>query len=270
MNRIIALAHITFLNGLRRNAVWGLCLFALIFEACGIFFMDFFGHDLGRVICDFQFSIMWAAGMLFILFYAVQAIAWDDNNKTIDSILARPISRSEYVLGSMLGLSLLLLCFELLLATLAFAEIIWIKSMIGEAYFPVFSIPHFMLAWIALQTILLSHLGIVMLISSAIRGAFPVMLLTLAYSMICSGLPVVRESISQNQQSATGLDSLLQGMSMLFPDFSKLDFKDSVLSYQSMESLIGISAWLPISLTTIYLAIILLLTCMVYERRDII
>jgi len=268
MNRIMALAHITFLNGLRRNAVWGLCLFALIIEVCGIFFMDFFGHDLGRAISDFQFSIMWAAGMIFILFYAVQALAWDDDHKAIDSILARPISRTEYVLGSMAGLSLLLLCFELLLAALALAELMWIRPVIGETYFPVFSIPHFMLAWLALQVILLVHLAIVMLISSAIRGAFPVMLLTLAYTFICSGLPVVRESIGHSVDS--GLETILQGMTMLFPDFSMLDFKDSVLSHQSIESITGMPAWLPLSLSGIYLAIILLLACMIYQRRDIV
>ncbi len=271
MNRILALAHITFLNGLRRNAVWGLCLFALVLEFFGIFFMDFFGHDLGRVMSDFQFSIMWAAGMIFILFYAVHTIAWDDNNKTIDSILARPISRSEYVLGSMTGLSLLLICFELLLSTLALAEIIWIRPVVGETYFPIFSISHFVITWVALQLILLTHLAVMMLISSAIRGAFPVMLLTLAYALICSGLPVVRESISQHAPSGgnAGLDSMLQAMSMLFPDFNRLDFKDSVLSHQSIESIFGLSAWLPLSLTGIYLAIVLLLTCMIYQRRDI-
>jgi len=270
MNRIIALAHITFLNGLRRNAVWGLCLFALGFEICGVFFMDFFGHELGRAISDFQFSIMWAAGMLFILFYAVQAVAWDDDHRSIDSILARPISRTEYVLGSMAGLSLLLLCFELLLAALAIGEIMWIRPEIGEVYFPVFSISHFIVTWLALQTILLSHLAIIMLISSAIRGAFPVMLITLAYSLICSGLPVVRAAIRQQAKtSAQELDHLLQGMSMLFPDFGILDLKDSVLSLQSIESLIGISVWVPFGMITIYMAIVLLLSCIIYERRDI-
>jgi len=270
MNRIMALAHITFLNGLRRNAVWGLCLFALVLEICGVFFMDFFGHDLGRAICDFQFSIMWAAGMIFILFYAVQAIAWDDDHRTIDSILARPISRSEYVLGSMAGLSLLLLCFETLLAVLAMVEIIWAKPMISEAYFPVFSISHFIITWMALQAILLAHLGIVMLISSAIRGAFPVMLITMAYSLICSGLPVVRESMRQHAEtSAQGLDNILRGMSLFFPDFGALDLKDSVLSPQSIETMIGMPVWMPFGLISLYMVIVLFLSCMIYERRDI-
>ena len=268
MNRIIALAHITFLSGLRRNAVWGLCLFALLLEVCGVLFMDFFGRGLGRVICDFQLSIMWLAGMLFILFYAVQALAWDDEHRSIDSILARPISRTEYVLGSMLGLSLLLFCFEALLAGLALGEILWIKPSIGEMYFPVFSLSHFLLAWIGLQMILLVHLAIVLFISSAIRGAFPVMLLTLAYSLICSGLPVVRESLRQaSDASAQGLEKLLQFMSMLFPDFSTLDFKNSILSMQRFELM---DILLPFGLHSMYMTIILAFACLVYQRKDIV
>jgi len=273
MNRIMALAYITFLNGLRRNAVWGLCVFALVFEMCGILFMDFFGHDLGRVISDFQFSIMWAAGMIFILFYAVQAVAWDDDHRSIDSILARPISRTEYVLGTMAGLSLLLLCFELLLATLAISEIVWIRPGVGETYFPVFSAIHFIAAWTGLQLMLLVLLAIVVLVSAVIRGAFPVMLISLSYYLICSGLPVVRESLRQGQQHADAgvqsLGSILQGMGMIFPDFSRLDWKDAVLTHQNMEAVIGMSAWLPSGLMIVYLTIILFLACMIYQRRDI-
>jgi len=267
MNRIMALAYITFLSGLRRNAVWGLCLFALLLEVCGVLFMDFFGRGLGRVICDFQFSIMWIAGMLFILFYAVQALAWDDEHRSIDSILARPISRTEYVLGSMLGLSFLLLCFELLLAAIAMTEILWIKPSVGAVYFPVFSIAHFIITWFALQCILLANLAVVMLISSAIRGAFPVMLITLAYSLICSGLPVVRESFQHaSKGSSQGLDHILQFLSMFFPDFSTLDFKNSILSLQAFDTL---SLALPFGLTFIYIAIVLLLSGIIYQRRDI-
>jgi len=264
MNRIIALAHITFLSGLRRNAVWGLCLFALLLEVCGVLFMDFFGRGLGRVICDFQFSIMWIAGMLFILFYAVQTLAWDDEHRTIDSILARPISRTEYVLGSMLGLSLLLLCFELLLAGMAYGEILWVKPSIGEIYFPVFSSLHFMVSWLGLQLILLTQLSIVLLISSAIRGAFPVMLLSLAYALICSGLPVVRASLKE--QASENSDTIFQWMTMLFPNFSLLDFKNAVLS---IEPIHNAALYLSFGLISVYLVMTLVLSCYIYQRRDI-
>ena len=270
MNRIFALARITFLNGLRRNAVWGLCLFALMFEVFGMLFMDFFGRDLGRVISDFQFSIMWVAGMLFILFYAIQAIAWDDDHRAIDSILARPISRTEYVLGTMLGLTILLFCFEALLGITAFVQILWVKPMFDEIHFPIFSMSHYWMTWFGLQFILLGLLAVAMLVSSAIRGAFPVMLMTLAYTLICSGLPVVRESLKQKADDASqSLEQLLQGLNMLFPDYAMLDFKDSVVSHENLETIIGMPVWMPFSLIGLYIVVVIFLTCFIYQRRDI-
>ncbi len=270
MNRIFALARIIFLNGLRRNAVWGLCLFALMFEVFGMLFMDFFGRDLGRVISDFQFSIMWIAGMLFILFYAIQAIAWDDDHRAIDSILARPISRTEYVLGTMLGLTILLLCFEALLGITAYIQILWVQPRAGDAYFPIFSTAHYWITWFGLQFILIALLSVAMLISSAIRGAFPVMLMTLAYTLICSGLPVVRESLKQKANEASqSLEQLLQGLNMIFPDYAMLDFKDSVVSLDSLESIMGMPVWMPFSLVGLYIVVIIFLTCFIYQRRDI-
>lgn len=270
MNRIFALARITFLNGLRRNAVWGLCLFALIFEVFGMLFMDFFGRDLGRVMSDFQFSIMWIAGMLFILFYAIQAIAWDDDHRAIDSILARPISRTEYVLGTMLGLAILLLCFEGLLGITAYFQISWVQPRAGDAYFPIFSTAHYWATWFGLQFILMAILSIAMLISSAIRGAFPVMLMTLAYTLICSGLPVVRESVKQKANDASqGLEQFLQALNMIFPDYAMLDFKDSVVSLDSLQHIMGAPVWMPFSLIGLYIVVVIFLTCFIYQRRDI-
>ncbi len=267
MNCITALAYITFLNGMRRNAVWGLCLFALAIQAASIFYMDFFGRDLGRVISDFHFSIMWLTGMIFILFYAVHTTAWDDNHRIIDSILARPISRTEYVLGSMLGLSLLLLLLESLLGLVAYGELVWVKSQLSNTYFATFSPLHFCIAWAGVQLILLTQLAVMLLISSAIRGALPVMLLSIAYALICSGLPVVQASVDA---SATTSSYLLHIMGMIFPDFSHLDFKDAVLSNLQLEQFTGAPIWPPFVLTSIYIAIALSLASLIYSRRDIV
>jgi len=268
VNRVIALAHITLLNGLRRNTLWGLAIFALAVETFGILFMDFFGRGLGRVVSDYQFSIMWSAGILFILFYAVQSVAWDDNHRTIDSILSRPISRSEYVLGTLIGLTLLLLLIEGLLALFALIEINWVKSNVDPTYFPIFSLPHFLLCWLTLQLSLVAQLAVVLLLSALIRGAFPVMLCTLAYMLICSGLPVVRESIGQQPDSTAAL-TLLQWAGAIFPDFGLLDLKDSVVTSQPVATLIGHTLWVPVASLSLYAVVVVLLSCIIYERRDL-
>jgi len=272
MRQVAALAHITFLNGLRQYAVWGLSIFALALQLSGIFFADFFGHELGRAASDFAFSIMWLAGALFVLFYAAPTIAWGDDNRTIDSILARPISRGKYVIGLLLGMIALLLMLEGILGLAAIGILSWIKEAVAQAYFPVLSHAHYLLAWLSLQLQLVTLIATVLLISSAIRGAFPVMLLTISYALICAGLPVVQESLIHKIQSGADLQQLaglLHGLSFLFPDFSQLDFKDAVLSDSNLETIYGLSPWQPLLMFTFYSLTLVGCASLVYQRRDI-
>lgn len=272
MQRIYALACITFLDGLRQHTLWGLILFALAMESCGIFFMDFFGHNLGRASSDFLNSITWLAGMVFLLFYCVQAIAWDRDDKMIYAILSRPLSRAEYVLGSMCGLSLLLLSLQSVLAIVSFIILLIAQQLVTPIYFPTFSPSHFLINWLGLQATLLAYLAIIMLVSSAIRGSFPTLLITLAYILISSGLPIVRESIHQQVikgHMSEWVDSLLQMMSLLFPNYSLLDFKDSIVSLVPVHQGLGMSPIILFAQTTLYTIIILSCACMIYQRRDL-
>jgi len=268
-NQILALSKIIFLSGFRKHAVWALCVFAVLFEVTGIFFIDFFGRDLGRIVVDFLFTIMWSAGMLFVLFYVIQTVSWDDESRMIDSILAKPVSRVQYTLGVILGLSVTLLMFESIMFVSAYLEIQWLYNSMDRSYFPYFSTINFIYSWISLQVILLSILSVAVFVSGVIRGAFPVMLMTLSYFFICSGIPVVRVSIEQKITDGENLNELLEvikSLQMLFPDFSILDFKSSVLNSNSIfitSNVIDLFSFI------MYIVFVVAATCVVYKNKDI-
>jgi len=269
-HRIISLARIIFLDGLRRHALAGLILLALGTEASGMLFMDFFGHDVGRASSDFLFSVMWMAGLLFLFFHAVQVIAWDEEHGAIYALLSRPISRSEYVLGVFAGLMALLLCLNLLLGLTAYGTLLWIKHSLETVYFPVFSTSHFLLAWMGMVMMQGVLLAAIMLFSGMVRGGFPVLLLTAAYYGICSGLPVVRTSIMQqlaHGQDVAVLSHLLQILTAIFPDFSRLDFKDDILSVMQVTETTSILIHFTVAVLYIVLAVIF--ACRLYGRRDL-
>jgi len=270
VHRIASLARIIFLDGLRRHALIGLVLLSLAAEAGGMLFMDFFGHDVGRASSDFLFSVMWMAGLLFLFFHAVQAIAWDEEHGAIYALLSRPISRAEYVLGVFTGLLALLVCLHLLLGITALGTLLWIKQGLKAIYFPVFSTPHFLIAWLGLVAMQAVMLAAVMLFSGMVRGGFPVLLLTAAYYGICSGLPVVRASVEQ--QLAHGHDvwfvsRLFKALAALFPDFSRLDFKDEVVAVVQSTATNHILIHFTVAILYIVLAIIF--ACRLYGRRDL-
>jgi len=270
VHRITSLARIIFLDGLRRHALAGLILLALAAEASGMLFMDFFGHDVGRASSDFLFSVMWMAGLLFLLFHAVQVIAWDEEHGAIYALLSRPISRAEYVLGVFAGLMVLLICLNVLLGIAAYGTLLWIKHGLQAVYFPAFSTSHFLLAWAGMVMMQSVVLAAIMLFSGMVRGGFPVLLLTAAYYGICSGLPVVRTSVMQqlaHGQDVAALDRLLQVLTAIFPNFGRLDFKDSIISVTQITETGYISVHFIVAVLYVVLAVIF--ACRLYGRRDL-
>jgi hypothetical protein len=257
------------LDGLRRHALIGLVLFALAGTVGGLLFFDFIPRDIGRASNDFLFSITWLTGFIFLLFHGVQVMAWDTERGSLHTFLARPISRTEYALALYSGLAVLMLVLNVILGALGWGVLNFIKGSVGIAYFENLSLPFFLLAAAGLFWIQMMLLAVILLFSSAVRGSFPVMLLTLCYYFICTGLPVVRESFKQKSITDSGqfLDSFLKYLTTIFPDFSWLDFKTLAASSDKIPSQAQLA--LPFIQATLYIVIVLWLACAIYKRRDL-
>lgn len=267
--RVAALARLIIIDGLRRNALIGLILFALAGVTGGLLFFDFIPRDIGRASNDFLFSIIWMTGFVFIFFHAVQIIAWDNDRGVLHAYLARPISRTEYTLGIFAGLAFLLFLLDCILGGISWLLLNFIKGSVPEVYFQNLSLSFYLLALIGLYWIQLMILAVTLLISSAVRGSFPVLLLSLCYYFICSGLPVVRESLRQKNVSDNNqfLESLLQFLTAFFPDFSWLDFKSLVASSDKIPAMSQLI--LPFPLSSLYMVIVLWIACVIYKKRDL-
>jgi len=263
--RIMSLARLVFVDGLRRHALIGLVVFALAAEVGGLLFFDFIPRDIGRASNDFMFSISWIAGFIFLLFHCVQAVAWDDSRRVIYTILARPISRTEYVLGFFTGLALLLLLLNICLSGIGWIILSYIKGSVSVAYFKYLSLSVYMFATLGIYCIELMILAVILLFAGAVRGNFPVLLLTLSYYFICSGLPVVREAVKS--PVVTTSQGVLKWMTALFPDFSRLDFKMMVTTPEtSIHGMVFLPAF---GLSVIYIIFVLWFCSFIYKRRDL-
>lgn len=269
IRRISALSYLVILDGLRRHALIGLILFALAGITGGLLFFDFIPRDIGRAANDFLFSIIWLTGFIFLLFHGAQVMAWDNERGALHTFMARPISRTEYALALYSGVAVLLLALNIILGTLSWGILNHIKDTVGVSYFQHLSFSFFFLTGAGLYWIQLMMLAVILLFSSAVRGNFPVLLLTLCYYFICTGLPVVRESFKQKgtAYSNESLDALLKWLTAIFPDFSWLDFKTLVASNDPIPAASNLI--LPFALSALYITLVLLLACVIYERRDL-
>jgi ABC-type transport system involved in multi-copper enzyme maturation permease subunit len=270
LKRIAAVARIVLLDGLRRHALMGLIALSVAGQIGALLFFDFIPRDIGRASSDFLLSMAWLSGFIFLFFHGVQVIALDEERKVIYSLLARPISRGDYVIGIFSGLAVLLLLLNLLLCGLGFGTLQVIKQTVKPVYFSHFSMIYYFLSWLGLFTMEMMLLSVILLFSGLVRGSFPVLLISLSFYGICSGLPVVREAVSQRAEQAeglTGLKTMLLWLTAVFPDFDRLDFRNMITSGESLPdaSLMLVNFGLTIS----YTALFLWLACLVYQRRDL-
>jgi len=263
--KIWSLALLVILDGLRRHALIGLLLLALLLEAAGLFFAQFISRDIGRASADFILSVGWLAGFLFLFFHAVQVMAWDRERRSIHTLLARPISRTQYVLGVYLALALLLLVLNIVLAVIGYGVLVMIKGSVQPVYFTHLSVGYYVFAWLGLYFIELVLLAVILFFSGLVRGGFPVLILSIGYYFICIGLPVAREAARGNDD--TLLAGMLKAMTAIFPDLSRFDGKELVTAPpgQGFYHFLG-GDWL---LAAVYVALLLAITAIIYEKRDL-
>jgi hypothetical protein len=200
-----------------------------------------------------------------MFFHAVQIMAWDEERRVIHTFLARPISRSEYVSGVFCGLGALLFLLNLALGIIGWCTLMLIQNSVDAAYFPYFSNGMYVVSWLGLYAMELMILSAIMLFSGLIRGGFPVLLVSLSFYLICSGLPVVRDLYDGTGEST--IQNLLKGMTSVFPDFSRLDLKNAVVSNIGMPQVWPLMT--NFGLAIAYSVLILWFACAIYRLKDL-
>lgn len=264
----LSTAKIIILDGLKRNALIGLVLLSLSLEVGGMLFFDFIPRDIGRASIDFILSIGWFTGLIFLFFHAVNVMAWGEDHRAMHTFLARPISRSQYVLGVFVGLGGLLLLLNAALGAIGLFILLIIQKTVATVYFPNLSMGYYFFSWVGLYFTQLIILSAITLISGLVRGGFPVLLITFCYYCICNGLPVVKESLGQAEQLPGELQVyVIKVLSGVFPNFNLFDYKLMVVSN---DHLILPNYFPTICLFTFsYVIIALSISCLVYQQRDL-
>lgn len=264
LKRISALARLVVVDGLRRHALIGLVALALGIEVSGLFFFSFVPRDIGRMLADFVVTIGWCAGMVFLFFHAVQVMSWGEDRRVIHTLLARPLSRTEYVLGVFAGLLFLLLLLNILLGAIGFGVLALIKYWVGEVYFSHLGILEYLLSWAGVICIQAMILSAIVFFSGMIRGGFTVLLVTLSYYLICSGLPV---AINFFQGNSLFAKKLLVTLTFVFPNFTRFDYKGLIVALGKLPEISSLA--LNLAYVLLYCALVLTAAAGVYNRRDL-
>jgi len=120
MKKTIAVAIISFKEGLRQRVLYGILIFALLMMSAAVLFSGLFMRDIAKITIDFCL--------------AVNQLARDIERRTIFTLLCRAISRCQYILGKFMGLVLLTVTIVAILS-LSAALSIWASKLLYGDYF---------------------------------------------------------------------------------------------------------------------------------------
>lgn len=168
---IQALAVLTFKEGIRERAIYGIGLAALLFSSISIPVTGFFMRDLDKISVDFNLAAVSFASLLLIFFVSINLMAKDMERKTILFVLSKPFSRGEYILGKLFGLIVLSTTAVAVLCFAAFTSVFITRNLYPN-HFMSFAWPSFFIAVYAHTLMLVLLNAVVVFFSTLTTSSF--------------------------------------------------------------------------------------------------
>lgn len=261
-------AVVTFREGMRNRAMFGITLFALLSLGASLIISNMISHDVGKVSVDMALSTISLSGLLLVLFVGINLMAKDLDKRTIYMVLARPISRFEYLIGKFLGMVLLIVATVVLVGILAVGALA-LNKLWYPNYFPRFSweLVFWGILFTTLSLILLSALSF--LFASFVSNSFVTLVLTVVSYLIGHGINDVKALVEAPK--AVGIEvspvtlKLVQGAYYAFPNLSLFDIKQQVAHGLAVP--FAQVSW-TLSYGLVYTLLVMVAAGLIFNRRE--
>lgn len=268
MKNAFLVAGITLSDCLRNKALYGIFLIAIVLFAFNIIFTGMFSWELGKVAVDMGLSAVSISGLIIIFFFSIQAMSNDLEKKTIYFILARPITKGQYLVGKYIGLGAVIVFSSLVLGMLAVMSVL-ISTAGAEGYIP----PYF--NWeLFVLSLLFQTLSLLVTLSFSLFWVF-----ANTHSFVATLLSLMTYFIGQNIENVKNMilamklmppDSLpmtvINLVSWILPNLAIFDIKQNASYGLSVSpSTLVISLIYGIS----YIIICIILSALVFDRRNL-
>lgn len=270
MSRIWQLAILTFKEGVRDRAIYGVMIIAIMMLTATIGIVSLFGHELGKVAIDLSLSTVAFSGLILTFFVNINLIGKDIDKHTIHCVLSKPISRKEYILGKYAGLFSLVAVSISFLALSGAAITALIKASHPAIYFADFSWKSYFQAFYYELAMFLILNAVIVFFSTITTSSF----LTFLYSVsvyvagqsIEEVVQFLRSGSAGNLAVSAANRWLIEVIQYIFPNFSAFDIK--VMASHGML-MPGVHTIVLLGYSIIYTAMLLFFAILIFERREL-
>lgn len=227
MSGMFSLAWITFKEGLKNRALFGLFIMIIFMFAVTVTLTNLFMRDIVKVASDLSLTTISFSGLLLVMFIGINLLAKDIDKRTIYMVISRPISRAEYIVGKFCGLSILVIVSMFFVGAISTLPV-YLSGLSYANPMSIFKWDIYFIAvlFITMKLVLLT--SIIVFFSSFTSTSFISLILTIATYIIGSTTEVVRGLLDVKTSGiniSPAISTLIKAVYYIFPNFSAFDLK---------------------------------------------
>lgn len=253
LRRITTIAANTVREAVRNRVLYTLLFFAIILIATGVLLSTLSYVEQERILQNVGLAAIRLFGVAIAIFVGIGLLQREVERRTLYTILARPISRTEFLLGKYLGL-VATLWLQLAIMSVAFAAVSGLAgASLGLAH----------LATLALT-------GVELAVVVAVATLFSAFTTPMLASLFASGIWLIGHLSRDLRELGLQSDVLpvqlaTRALHRGLPDLSSFD-----LGLQAVHGLpiAASDVWLPVVYGAGWVTILLALAAAIFERRD--
>ncbi|MBF2066556.1 MAG: ABC transporter permease subunit [Calothrix sp. C42_A2020_038] len=256
IGRIFVLSGNVFREVVRERILYIIGFYGLIVAASMRLLPEFAASTEYKMLPDFAFTFMSGLGLIAAIFIGTGLVNKEVEKRTILMLIAKPVTRSEFITGKFLGLSAVLS-----VLVIAMTAIMLVCLQIAKVSYSIQAIT-IALVFLLLQLWLIAALAVTL-------GVFTSSLLATALTFGIYLMGTITQDLLKlgNLSRNPFVERVTQAIYLIMPDLSRLDLKN--------EAVYGLQA-LPNSITLVgnvsygifYIVMLLGLAILIFSKRE--
>lgn len=255
IRRITSVSFYTFLEMVRSKVLYILLFFALFIFALGIGITQMTIGNVQDIISDIGLGTIEIFSTVLSIFLGISLVHKELSLKTLHPLLARPLSRPEYILGKFFGMVFLIVV-ETVVMCIIFAILLTVFGGFSRffGYLP------------AVYTIFLQTctvISVAVLCSTLTEPAVAAMLTISFYLIGATSYNLVYAITKRSSELVVNIVTTLR---YILPDFSHFNIKDNLVYGRGLD---GLSLGFASVYALLIIVIVLSLAIMFFNSKEI-
>jgi ABC-type transport system involved in multi-copper enzyme maturation permease subunit len=250
--RIVSISLNTFRENLREKLLYNLLIFALLMIGSSILLSRLTLGDYHRLILDLGLASINIFGVLIAIFVGISLVSKEIDKKTIYTIISKPVPRYAFLLGKYLGLVITLL-------TNTIVMVIGLLVVLQVMDVPVTVLLFKSLAMIFLELMVITAMALLFstFTSSTLSAIFTLAIYVIGH--LSADLKTFGDKLETMGRG------VVNALYYVMPNLERFNLKGHVTNHVDVPTT---DLLLTLAYGLSYTAMLLLLSAMIFQRRD--